>query len=65
MLQLIPFLQGKDGSVSFVLISPYDKKTVLNFFVEQNESKNPDTLYDMVATAIDYLLFTKSPHPRK
>jgi two-component SAPR family response regulator len=54
--KLIPFIQNKTNSVSFFLISPYNDKTVLNFFIDLEDYVCPDVFFDILSVAVDSLM---------
>ena len=53
--RLVPFMQNRTNSVSFFLASPYNHRPVMNFFIDIQDYRQPDGLYDMLALAVDSL----------
>jgi hypothetical protein len=57
--RLVPFIQNKTNALSFFLTSPYDNKTVMNFFIDVQDYTQPEAFLDILNIAVDSMLSEK------
>lgn len=57
--KLVPFFQKGIDSIGFILKVDSNHNTILNFVIQKEDYRNPDTLMDILAVAVDSLMVNK------